>query len=100
MDNTKKQEQLFFNNSIESETFCRNENIRRKDFQQGIEGVYQLPLTDLCIALTNRCNLYCLMCPFCSKDYKNGSYNNEIPFMTTLDEYKKILNFITSVFIF
>lgn len=59
---------------------------------RGINGEMKLPVSDLCIALTNRCNLYCVMCPFCSKEYTNRTYNNEPPFLTTLAEYQKILS--------
>lgn len=77
---------------MQIELLNSNREILLSDCDLGINGDVKLPINDLCIALTNRCNLHCIMCPFCLPEYQNKTYNNEPPFVTTLDEYKKILS--------
>ena len=43
------------------------------------------------MALTNQCNIHCIMCPFISASSKNKTYFNETPVMLTLEDIKNIL---------
>lgn len=60
--------------------------------ERGINGQASIPINDLQILLTNKCNLHCLMCHMCSKEHPNHTYYNDPPFELSLDEYKKLLN--------
>lgn len=72
--------------------FEENMELMKHECESGLKKECTLPIYDLCISLTNYCNLYCIMCPYCSKNYENRTYNNEIPYFTTFEEYKKILS--------
>ncbi|QIB68171.1 radical SAM protein [Aminipila butyrica] len=61
-----------------------------RECASGVKGDCILPVSTICIALTNRCNLHCIMCQYCSKEYSNKTYNNEEPFSITIDQYKEL----------
>lgn len=64
----------------------------KQECELGLAGSLSLPVKKIAIALTNRCNLYCSMCHFCSKEYQNRTYNNEPPFIVRINNYQKFFN--------
>lgn len=70
------------------------EKYRRELVEQceaGLRGETRIVVNKVTLALTNQCNLHCIMCPAVSKDNKNKSYYNALPRMLTLDDVKKLL---------
>ena len=62
-----------------------------KQCEEGMEGNNQIKVIEINMYMTNKCNLYCTMCPFISKDYSNKTYFNKEPYFATLKDVKKIL---------
>ncbi len=58
--------------------------------KMGIRGKYKIYPERIYLNLTNRCNLYCVMCSHTSKDYKNKTYDDALPFSTTLEDIKRL----------
>lgn len=58
--------------------------------EKGKKGKYKIPLREISVQLTNKCNNYCLMCPLCKKEYKNRTYYNQQPYIVDLTQFKKI----------
>lgn len=75
-----------------SEFLYDNRKLLEHECKLGCSGNLILPVRKIAIALTNKCNLYCTMCHFCSKKYKNRTYNNEPPFVVTIEQYKSFFN--------
>ena len=71
--------------------FDQNINNYLSYCDKGLRGEFRLPVNEVSLDLTNVCNNYCIMCQFCSKEYKNHTYFNEEPFFMTLEQYKKIV---------
>lgn len=59
---------------------------------KGLNSEVSIPINELQILITNKCNLYCTMCHACFPEYSNHTYNNEPPFEMSLEQYKKVLN--------
>lgn len=59
--------------------------------EAGIRGEEKADVNIITLALTNQCNIHCVMCPFISKDSENRTYFNAPPRMVTLDEIKELL---------
>ena len=62
-----------------------------KQCEEGMEGNNKIKVIEINMYMTNKCNLYCTMCPFISKDYSNKTYFNKEPYFATLKDVKKIL---------
>lgn len=60
--------------------------------EAGIRGEVQLGVNTVTLALTNQCNLHCIMCPVISKEYKHKTYFNALPKMVTLEEVKSLMS--------
>ena len=73
------------------EILQKNKGILLDLCKMGISGRYRIPVREISIPLTNRCNNYCIMCHACSKEYENHTYHNEPPFDVTIDDYKDIV---------
>lgn len=54
----------------------------------GYAGKYYLPIRQISLPLTNRCNSYCIMCHACSKDYNNHTYYNDPPAEMSLESMR------------
>lgn len=42
--------------------------------EKGKKGEYKIPLRELSMQITNKCNNYCIMCPCCNKEYENRTF--------------------------
>ncbi|MCM1233799.1 MAG: hypothetical protein NC489_27120, partial [Ruminococcus flavefaciens] len=52
---------------------------------------YWLPIKQISVPLTNKCNNYCIMCHACDKSYENHTYYNGTPFELSLKKFKHLL---------
>jgi molybdenum cofactor biosynthesis enzyme MoaA len=75
-----------------NEQIIKLKNELSSKIENGIEGNASVPINDLQILLTNKCNLYCTMCHSCFPEYENRTYDNTPPFELSLDQYKKLFN--------
>lgn len=62
-----------------------------KQCDAGMNGTNRIKVIEINMYVTNKCNLYCTMCPFISKEYSNKTYFNKEPYFATLKDVKKIL---------
>ena len=68
-----------------------NEKLLKEYCDKGLKGDYRIAPKEISFPLTNVCNNYCIMCHVCSKNYENHTYDNELPYHITLEQYKKIV---------
>ncbi len=66
---------------------------------EGLKGKFKLPVREVSLPLTNKCNNYCIMCHMCDKDYENHTYHNEEPYCVDIESYKKIIHLPQKTFI-
>lgn len=59
--------------------------------RDGYAGEYCLPIRQISLPLTNKCNSYCIMCNVCSKDYSNHTAYNDPPMEKSLKDIKRLL---------
>lgn len=70
------------------------EQYRRELVEQceaGMRGETRIGVNKVTLALTNQCNLHCIMCPAISKKHKYNTYYNALPKMLTLSDVKSLL---------
>lgn len=59
--------------------------------EEGIKGNKKIKVIEINMYMTNKCNLYCTICSFISKDYSNQIYFDKAPYFVILKGVKKIL---------
>lgn len=73
-----------------NEMLNKNKKLLLLECDEGLNGNVELPIRDICFAITNKCNLHCVLCPYVLPEYENKTFRNEPPYSMTLEEFRKI----------
>lgn len=76
---------------IEEKTDVYMEMLRKQLIARCQSHEEKIEVKDIDLALTNRCNCYCVMCPFTSAETKKTGILNEAGEMVSLEHFKKII---------